>query len=351
MQQLKQGKRKQLPKQRIKNYSLNNETKHPAVIRPVVPVVKWSKRWSPPGFQGLSLFRVVKYMVEEFDGPHLMERASAISYNFIMSLPPTCLFLFTLFPNLPFISKKELKFQLHSLIHDMIPSQSYNAGLIDFVDSFIDGSKIGLISFTFIISLFFASSGVMGIMRSFNRDYIGFQKIKGLKKRWEAIKLTLMLFGLLLTFIVLLFLQNNILNWIGIKNNDVKSLILIAKWIFIIGLIFYSFAFILRYAPSTCKRWKLVSPGAVVATILSIVVTIGFTTFVDNFGRYNVLYGSIGTIMVLMIMIFLNSLVVLIGFTLNLSIHTIKSEMEENKKRVNNDSLPDASLLKKNVKN
>lgn len=309
-----------------------NSKNNSGTFKPINRIVKWSTRWSPPGFQGLSLYRVLKYIAKEFDGPHLMERASAISYNFIMSLPPTCLFLFTLIPNLPFISKAGIKIQLHGLIHDVIPSPNYNTGIIDFVDSFIDGSKIGLISFTFILSLFFASSGVMGLMRSFNKDYIGFQKIRGLKKRWEAIKLTLMLFGLLLAFIVLLFLQNNMLDWMGIERGDVRSLILVARWIFIGLLIFYSFAFILRYAPSTYRRWKLISPGAVISTFLSIGVTIGFTTFVDNFGRYNILYGSIGTIMVVMIMILLNSLVVLVGFTFNLSIHTIKSEQEEKRK-------------------
>lgn len=246
-----------------------------------------------------------------------------------MSVPPTCLFLFTLVPSMPFVSKHVLKIQLHSLIHDIIPSRTYNEGLIKFVDGFIDGSKIGLISFTFIISLFFASNAVMGLMRSFNKNYIGFQKIKGLKKRWEAIKLTIMLFGLLLGCLALLLLQRNFLTWIGIQNSQLRNLIIYGKWIFIIGLIFSSFAFIYRFAPSTTKRWNLISPGAVVATFLSILVSIAFTFFVNNFGHYNFLYGSIGSVMVIMIMIFLNSLSVLIGFELNLSINTLKTIAEE----------------------
>lgn len=297
-------------------------------MHPIKYLVKKSRTWHPPGFQGISLYAVLKYIFKKFDVPYLTERASAISYNFIMSVPPTCLFFFTLIPNLPFISKSGLKIQLHTLISDIIPSKTYNSGLIEFVDSFIDGSKIGLISFTFILSLFFASSGVIGLMRSFNKDYVGFEKIRGLKKRWEAIKLTLMLFGLLLCCLVLLLLQRNILNWIGVRNTDLRNLILYGKWIFIVGLIFYSFAFIYRYAPSTVKRWKLVSPGALIATFLSILITIAFTFFVDQFGRYNILYGSLGTVMVIMIMIFLNSLAVLIGFEFNLSIHTLKSELE-----------------------
>lgn len=246
-----------------------------------------------------------------------------------MAIPPTCLFLFTLIPNLPFVSKRSLKHQLHGLITDIIPLHANNKGIIQFVDGFIDGSKIGLISFTFILSLFFASNAVMGLMRSFNKDYIGFKKIKGLKKRWIAIKLTIFLFGLLMLCLILLLMQRNLLDFIGLTNRHVRHIILYGRWFFIIGLIFFSYAFIYKYAPSTTKRWKLVSPGAVIATALSIIATVAFSAFVNNFGRYNILYGSIGTIMVVMIMIFLNSLVVLIGFEFNLSINTLTTIAEE----------------------
>lgn len=301
------------------------------IIHPIKYFVKKSKKWSPPGFYGIKLNAVLKDFSKKFNLPDFTEKASAISYNFIMAVPTSSLFLFTLIPNLPFFSKVALKNQLHGLIHDIIPSRTYNSGLINFVDSFFDGSKIGLISFTFILSLFFASGAVMGIMRSFNKNHPGFEKMKGLKTRWEAIKLTVMLFGLLLACLILLLLQRNILKWLGIHNESIRNLILYGKWIFIVALIYYSFAFIYRFAPSTTTRWKLASPGATIATFLSILVTIGFTVFVNNFGRYNLLYGSIGTIMVVMIMIFLNSMVVMVGFEINLSINTLKTIAEERK--------------------
>lgn len=300
-------------------------------IHPVNYLQKKSKEWKPPGFQGFTLYEVLKKFFTGFSVPFLTERAAAISYNFIMSVPPTCLFLFTLIPNLPFISKLSLTNQLHRLIRDVIPARNYNQGVIQFVDEIIYGSKIGLISFTFLLSLFFASNAVIGLMRSFNKDYIGFKKIKGFRKRWEAIKLTILLFGLLLLCLILLLVQTNILSFIGIENETIKQLILYGRWLFIIGLIFSSYAFIYKYAPSTTRRWRLVSPGAVIATFLSIIATIGFSAFVNSFGRYNLLYGSIGTVMVLMIMIFINSLVVLIGFEFNLSINTLKT-MEEHQK-------------------
>ena len=181
-----------------------------------------SKKIILPGFSGVPLYDVTNFFVRQIKKTSLTERAAAVSYNFIMAIPPICLFLFTLIPNLPFISKRSLKTQLHSLIIDIIPSHAYNKSVIQFVDEIINGSKIGLISFTFLLSLFFASNAVMGLMRSFNKDYIGFKKIKGLRQRWNEIKLTILLFGLLLICLILLLLQHIFLNLVVIKTKTVK---------------------------------------------------------------------------------------------------------------------------------
>jgi membrane protein len=96
------------------------------IIQPTKFLIKKSKKWSPPGFQGMTLYAVLKNFLSDFNLPNFTEKASAISYNFIMSVPTSCLFLFTLIPNLPFVSKRGIKFQLHGLIHDIIPSRTYN---------------------------------------------------------------------------------------------------------------------------------------------------------------------------------------------------------------------------------
>ena len=281
-----------------------------------------------PGFQGIPLYEVIKFFRKQLRVSGLTERASAISFNFIMSIPPTCLFLFTLIPNLPFIPKKSIQIQLHNLIVDMVPAKTYNAGLINFVDFFFKGSKIGILSFGFILLLFFASNAMMGVMRSFNKNYIGFEKRKGLHKRWVAIKLTSLLYSLVLMCLMLLLMQSNILKMVGVKNVALRDVIVYGKWLFIIALIFYSFAFIYKYAPAMQKRWKLVSPGAIIATTLSIIATLGFSVFLNNFDRYNVLYGSIGTIIALGTLIFINSMVILIGFEFNVSINSLRAMAE-----------------------
>ncbi|MEO6230361.1 MAG: YihY/virulence factor BrkB family protein [Ferruginibacter sp.] len=296
---------------------------------PVAFMLRKSKHWYLPGFEGVPLYDVIKFFFKQVRTVGLTERASAIAYNFIMAIPPSFLFLFTLIPHLPFISKLSLKKELHSLILDIIPAKVHNAYLISFVDSFLDDYKIGLLSSGLVLALFFSSNAMMGIMRSFNKNYIGFAKRKDLYNRWVAIKLTTLIFLLVLGCLILLITQGVVLKWIGIKSQTLREIIFYVRWVFILALIYYAIAFIYKYAPAVEKRWKLRSPGTIIAAFLSVLATLGFSYFVNNFGKYNALYGSIGTIIVFMALIYINSLVLLIGFEINVSIKSLRSIAEK----------------------
>ncbi|NML23651.1 YihY/virulence factor BrkB family protein [Pseudoflavitalea sp. G-6-1-2] len=297
-------------------------------LPPVKFVTERTKHIVLPGFDKVPLYDVIVFFLQQVKTVGLTERASAVAYNFIMAIPPTCLFIFTLIPHLPFIPKDSIETQLHHLINDMIPAKEYNKGIIDFVDGFLNQARVGLISFGFVLLIFFASNGMMGLMRSFNKNYIGFEKRSGLESRWAAIKLTFIILGLLVACLVLLAMQGVVLKWLGIGPKW-AALISSFRWIFIIGLVFYAIAFIYKYAPATKRRWRLISPGSILATFLSLLATLGFSFFVSNFGKYNALYGSIGTIIVAMILIYINALVLLIGYELNVSIHSLKALADE----------------------
>ncbi len=297
---------------------------------PLPFLLKKSKKWFLPGFEGLPLYDVIQFFRSQVKKRGFAERASAVAYNFIMAIPPSLLFLFTLIPNLPFVSKKSIKFQLHNLILDVIPAKEYNKQVIAFVDTFIDGTKIGLLSFGLLLALFFASNGMMGLMRSFNKDYVGFEKRKGLKKRGVALRLTIVLFGLLFGYLVLLIMQGALLKLI-VQSDTIRSIIFYSRWVLIVLLVYCAIGFIYRYAPAVPKRWRFSNPGTILATILSLLASLGFSLFVNNFGRYNALYGSIGTIMMVMALIYLNALVLLVGFELNVSIHSLKTMAEQRK--------------------
>ena len=297
---------------------------------PLTFILRKSKHWYLPGFEGVPLYDVIRFFFRQIKTVGLSERASAVAYNFIMSIPPAFLFLFTLIPHLPFFRTRDIKTQIATLITDIIPAKGYNGTIITFINkTFFGEAKFGLISFGLILALFFASNAMMGIMRSFNKNYVGFAPRKGLQKRWIAIKLTSLLFGLVLSCLVLLLAQSSVLKWLNLKDTGWRNFIVYGRWIFIIALIFLSISFIYKFAPAVHKRWRLVSPGSILATTLSFFATWAFSGFVNNFGKYNVLYGAIGAIIVLMAIIFINSLVLLIGFELNVSIKSLKHIAQE----------------------
>lgn len=301
---------------------------------PVAFILNKSKHWYLPGFEGVPLYDVVRFFYRQVKTVGLTERASAISFDFVMAIPPSLLFLFTLIPNLPFIKKKEIFRQLSLIIKDIIPAEEYNRSIISFIKvTFFDTPVFGLLSFGLLLALFFASNAMMGLMRSFNKNYHGFKKRLGLHDRWVAIRLTVLLFGLVLGCLVILITQGAVLKFFGLKSAIWLTIILYLRWLVIIALVFYSIAFIYKYAPAVHKKWKLFSPGTILATFLCIIASMGFSSFVNAFGRYNALYGSIGVIIVLMALIFINSLVLLIGFELNVSIKTLKSKAEQREAR------------------
>ena len=298
-------------------------------LPPVAFLIRRSKKVLLPGFEGVPLYDVIVFFFKQVRTVGITERASAVAYNFIMAIPPTFLFLFTLIPSLPLIKKAALKKELHALITDIIPAKVHNQNLIKFVDGFIDNARIGLLSFSLILALFFASNGMMGLMRSFNKNYIGFQRRHELHDRLVAIRLTGIIYLLVLSTLVLMIAQDAVLKWLGVESALMRQIIYYIRWIFMVGLFFYSIAFIYKYAPAVHKKWKLLSPGTLFATFLSILATLGFSYFVNGYGKYNALYGSIGTIIVLMALIYINSFVLLVGFELNVSIKSLKAMADQ----------------------
>jgi membrane protein len=101
------------------------------------------------------------------------------------------------------------------------------------------------------------------------------------------------------------------------------------RWGIIVLLLFYGNALIYKFAPHVKEKWRLLSPGAILSTTLMLVTTLGFSYWVNNFGSYSKIYGSIGTVLIVMTLIYINALILLIGFELNVSIEMLKKEQDE----------------------
>lgn len=295
-------------------------------------VVRWSKEIFPPGFRGVSLFDVTVFFFRQLTNTNLTERASSIAFNLLLAIPPAIIFLSTLIPFFPI--SEQFTNQLHQLIRDIIPGEKNNAAIIAFVDDFIYQPKTGLLSFGFILALYFSTNTMMGISRSFNRNYIGFKKRNSFHDRWVAIKLTLILFVLVILCIALLVSQGYVMDWLGIQDADLRSILINGRWVAIVLLFFFIISYIYRHAPAVHKKWALINPGSLLATFMMVLFTMGFTYWVDNFSNYNKLYGSISTILIVMVLIYFNSIVLLIGFELNVSISSLQRIAEERKKNM-----------------
>ena len=301
-------------------------------------LIRQSQKIRLPGFQGIPLYDVLKFFFQQIRKVGITERAAAISFNCVMAIPPIIIFLCTLIPYLP-ISNEFIR-QLHGLIRDVIPGEKNNSAIIKFIDDIIKKPKNDLLSLGFLLALFYSSNAVLGIMRAFDKNYLGFKKRKMIRRRATALQLTSVLFVLMFASLLVLIMQSSVLKLFGLKNVLVRQIIGYARWVVIVLLFFGSISFIYRYAPFVHKRWKLINPGCILATTLMLLFTVFFSYWVNNFSNYNKLYGSISTILILMLLIYFNSLVLLIGFELNVSITHIKHEADERNKSGTSGSNP-----------
>jgi membrane protein len=297
---------------------------------PVHFIGEKSKHIFLPGFRGVPLYDVWMFFWKQVKTIGMTERASSIAFNFTMAIPPAIIFLFTLIPFIPI--SKEFIDELYTLIRDIVPGQKNNSPLIKFLDDFINHPRNGLLSLGFILSLFFSSNAMMGIMRSFDKNYIGFNKRGDFHNRLIALRLTMIFYVLLLVAIFLIAMRSEVLIWFDIKNETLLLVIQNLRWLVIILLFFYIISFIYKFAPAVHKKWKLITPGSLLATFMMLLFTMFFSWWINNYANYNQLYGPISTVLVLMLLIYFNSLVLLIGFELNVSISSLRKIADERDK-------------------
>src|ERR1700748_2122273 len=281
-----------------------------------------------PGFHGLSLFEVTAFFSGQVKKVGLIDRARSIAFSFLIAIPAATIFICTLVPYLPV--SQQIKHQLLLLTQDITPNQNTYLLVSKFLEDFLDKPRVGLLSFGFVLALFYSSNAMMGIMRSFNKSLIYNARRNPLQTRWMAIKLTTLVLFMVIGSVIILVTQAELLRTLlkamHIKSNDhqVRWLFRTLRWVIIIPLFYVAIACIYKYGPAVQKRWSLFSPGTLLATFLTILTTLAFSYYVNRFATYNKVYGSIGTIMILMLLVYFNSLVLLIGYELNVSIHHLR---------------------------
>ena len=287
-----------------------------------------SKKIILPGFQGRPLFDVITFFLSQVKKVGLNDRARSIAFSFLTAIPAATIFICTLIPYLPV--SKQIERQLLFLTRDITPNQNTYVLVSRFLEDFLDKPRVGLLSFGFILALFYSSNAMIGIMRSFNKSLIYNSRQNPFRTRWMAIKLTTLVLFIIIGSVILIVTQaqllHSLLKTMHFSGNErsLRWLFRTLRWVVIIPLFYIAIACIYKYGPSVHERWSLFSPGTLLATFLTILTTMAFSYWVNRFGTYNKVYGSIGTIMIIMLLVYFNSLVLLIGYELNVSIHHVK---------------------------
>ncbi len=287
--------------------------------RPVQALIHWLKGIVLPGFEGVSLFDSFNFFRRQIFSNKFYSKASAISFSFVMALPPLLLFLFTLIPFLPLPGDRIIKV-LDEMLLLMSPNTQVQQSVSKVMYDFLHHKQNVLLSFSVLLTLYYSSNGMMGLMNTFEKKDPGFRQRHWIRQRGIAILLTLMLILACIlapAFMLFQYWLASSLEWEFLRSNLAVKFI---AYTLIILMCLLTVSFTYKFGTATESKTRLISPGAVIATFLIIVTTLVFFYAVNNLVNYDKIYGSIGTLIVFLVWINFVAQILLIGFELNASI-------------------------------
>lgn len=268
-----------------------------------------------PGMRGLGLVEAVKRTFTEFSQNNMPTFASALAYQALFSLFPFVLFLFAL---LAFLNLSDFFDWLQGQTSAMLPEQAAVT-----VNGVIDGlrkQQTGLLSVGVIGALWTASGAVRVLIGAMNVAYGVAEK----RPIWKLFPLSIvytigMAFMLVLAS-AFLILGPQVMTWISELVGLESAFVIIWAWLrwpaayFVMIL---AVAMIYYVAPNVKMKFRIITPGALLAVSVWILASVGFNIYVSNFGNYNAMYGSIGTVIILLLYLFISAAVLLLGAELN----------------------------------
>lgn len=294
-----------------------NILKHHKVLK----LLRWSQNIVLPGFDGMSLYNVARFFIQGIFKGSITSRASSISFSFFLAIFPMIIVFFTL---IPFVPIENFQNTLINFIDNVIPNSTEEIIKQTLVD-IIARPRGSLLSITFFLAIIFASNGFVSIIDAFNSTYHTIETRTWIKQKLISLLLFFIISLIIIISIVLLTTGTYIFEYLTEKNilGDWVSYYLLeaSKWVILIAMFFFTISFIYYLAPAKSSKFRFISAGSSLATFLAISASIGFNFYVQNFSSYNVLYGSIGTLLIILVWIYFNSIILLIGYELNASIH------------------------------
>ncbi len=255
------------------------------------------------------------------------QRASAVAFSFTLASFPGVIFLFTLIPYIPFANADQ---EIMALLQDIIPT-----GIFKHVDhaiiDILSRPRTGILSVGFILAILTSTNGMVSLMKSFDVIYGEYTNRSFLLSRGVALMLTILLVAVVCVTVVLLIVGDAFMsvmsNWAIITDGIVIAVLNLTRYFVSFSAMMLAISLIYRFAPTNGKEFSFINAGVIVASILILVATAGFSYYLSKFSTYNRLYGSIGAIIALMIWYYLLAFLLILGFEINASIATAKQNI------------------------
>ena len=294
-------------------------------------ITHFLKNLSFPGFEGYSIYTIAVDIIKNLRYIRMTERAAAISFNVLMGIPPSLIVLASLVPFLPLDNFEQ---NLLSAAELIAPNDaSYNA-IAEIIVDFLHTKQRQLLSIGILFAIFYSSNGLMGLMRSFDRSSELYIFRTGLNRRLKAIRLTIILMFMAIFLVALIISKSDaifyFLNYVPTTFNLIK----IASTLLMVGTVYLMICIIYKYGPNLSEKFPFFSPGAVIATILALIVSYVFFFLAYNIINYSKIYGSLGSILMFMAWLFICGLILLIGFEVNFAILLRKIEDDKEDREI-----------------
>ncbi len=285
-------------------------------------IARFLKKIKLPWLEGLSLYDLVEIYGIGIAESALTYRAGAISFSFFMALFPFALFVLNLIPYIPIEGFQD---DFMRFVEESVPPNTYDAIFIILNDILIN-SNSGLLSSGVILSVFLMANGLNSILGGFETSHHVILK-RGFFRQY-AVALGM---SILLTFILLFTVAIIVVFEVFIQDlrrryyfNENIPLIVMGRYLFLILMILVTTSILFKFGTKRTGKRPFISIGSVFTTVLVIISSYFFGIWVVRFSQYNELYGSIGTLLILMFYIWLNCIILLLGFELNAAVDRIR---------------------------
>lgn len=287
-------------------------------------------------YGNVSWYHVLEFFLRWVDKRDLQLRATSLSFVFFLALFPSIIFIFTLIAYLPV---KDFHESILVFFEELLPVTAYKAIQTTLVD-ILRKQRGGLLSFGFLTAIYFSTNGFVSLMNALNKYGRQKETRSFWKKRLVAIILALIVSVSLLIAVGLLTIGNLSIRYLDrlayFPSKITPVLLVLLNLLIVTALILFFVSMIYYLAPNSVKKWRFISAGSVFACVSIIVTTLGFTAYINQFNAYNKVYGSIGVLIVIMLLIYINTYILLLGYEFNIAIDKAVEEAEKKKVRKTN---------------